>query len=663
MEQIEFEISTGTSINNIRDLRNEMRDLRGQMATAEGQEFQKLSERASELNAQISRTNSLVTSSGSAFTNFNTMLGRTSKSLLTLDFGAAAEQAQALQNITKKMTFKELSSGLKSAASSFKMLGKAILANPLFLIGAVVIGLAVAIYKLMEELGILQNTIDAVASYLDFLLKPIKALIQALKDLSDWFGWTSHAADKLAEQEAKAAETRRVAHEIAQQAAEDDLSRSIQLMKETGAAIEDIEEAEIRLAEMRVDNFKEQMKREKAMFMVKKSLGILSDEEMKREAELNEQLKQLMHDVEMTRTKIDNARNKREQATEKEKRKRAQETANKIKEINDNTDEFLEDLKRKEKLIEIENIEDSIERNKQLQLQKLEWAKQDIDFTKMNAEAKTKWEQWEKDEIARINQEANDKAAELEEQKILKLEEQRNTFLNSIKEQRKLTEEEEAELQFELELERMRELLESKAITQEEFDNLELERKEVLSKKLLKIESDRLDNEDKLRKASKKAAIDSNLDLFNKIAEFSEQGSVIQKTAALTSILASQGEALAKSVPIALESAKGTGPGAPFVFAATLAGIAGTIAGTIGSAMSILKSAPGPSPSGGSGSSGSSPIVQTQGFQPSFSNFRDDLAGDISGGQSMGMSSTFITDRELANNDERANFLKNRKNF
>jgi hypothetical protein len=64
---------------------------------------------------------------------------------------------------------------------------------------AVIIAIVAAIVIFLHKIGVLQKV-------LDFLMIPINALIQGLKDLGDWLGLTSYAADENAEKMAKANE-------------------------------------------------------------------------------------------------------------------------------------------------------------------------------------------------------------------------------------------------------------------------------------------------------------------------------------------------------------------------------------------------------------------------------------------------------------------------
>jgi len=684
MEEFNIEVNVGNSINNIRDMRNELRELRGQMAQAEGEEFVNLSARASELNADLGRTTSLVTSSGSAFTNFNTLLGRTAKSLLTLDFGAAAEQAQALQRVAGQMNFKTLTQGVKQATTAFKGLGKALLANPLFLIAAVVAAVAFAFYKLMEELGLLEPILDAIKKYFDLLLLPIKLLIQGLKDLTDWFGWTSHAADEEAEAQQKAAEARLNASIRANQVIENNLNNEIKLMKAQGATIEEIEDKEIELARQRIKNFMLENKMEVQRLMLKRQVGIATSEELDQLVALESEMNNMMTDLQVLETNIANNREARVNKEIEDNKKAQDKIAEDKKKIAEDSAKFIENLKRSEEIADIQLIDDAIEREQKLALKKLEHKQKDIDFTKMNAEAKLEWDKWYEDEVDRINQEAADKRILKEEEQLQKVAGLQKKYDELIRgeetteqkiermQQDHLDELEQLELEYQDKAELYEEFLLNKKILEEqhsqEVSAIQQKQAEDEKKRLKELEK----AEEDLAQAKMNAAYGA-LSVAKTIAGENEKvanvifaveqglaaGELIVNAIKQKGLLAAQ-----LAAGIARSAIDPIGGGAQIAAAkagmaslatSTAVGLAGIAGATIGkfSAGSINNDTPTPPVMGG----GQTPTTQ----QPSFSNFRDDFAGDITMGG--GPQGTYILDSQLQDNEERKNRLAIKRDF
>lgn len=533
------------------------------LATAEvvdQEALQAAIDRTAELKDQMSNVNEQVAifASGSKYEQVSNSLGGVRKSLMSLDFGKAQERAQGLAKAARTISFGDAIQSLQQLGGTFVSLGKALLTNPLFLIAAVIAGIVYAIYKLLDSLGIIKKVMEAVGAV-------VKWLTDLFYSLTDAIGLTSKAEEAAARTAEINAERRRVAFEIASQSIVNDMQREIEKMKASGAAIEDIEDAEISLAETRLANFKEQMKRDLAILDIKKKHGLITNEELKKEHELNEELKQLVHDLDMTRTNVENARQGREDKRRSDDQNKAKEHAAKLAKIQEDaeklrqqmaldTEKFIEQLRREREDIEFGYIEDEIEREKLRALAQLERRNADIDFTKMTAEARVEWEKFYQEEKERIETDA-----------------------------------------YARELERANQ----KALDNQARIDAEIEAEKAKAAELERIELDRIEKEQAAQLAAQYATVAATADLLNQLAGLAEEGSAQQKLFALGSILASQAEAIAKAVPIAMEASTGTGPAAPFVFASTLIGLGASIVASIAQAKQILSQAPGGQVSGG----------------------------------------------------------------
>lgn len=138
-----FTGSVGNYAKGILGLKQELKDLKSQMAglDAGSEEYQKASVRAGELGDKIKEVNENVKAStgGTGFEKMSNNLGLIRGDLENLDFQGVAEKMKTMATISKSMTFGEAVGGLKSMGSALLNLGKAILANPLFLmVGAIV---------------------------------------------------------------------------------------------------------------------------------------------------------------------------------------------------------------------------------------------------------------------------------------------------------------------------------------------------------------------------------------------------------------------------------------------------------------------------------------------------------------------------------------------
>jgi hypothetical protein len=133
----------GNYDKGIRGLKAELKDLKSQMVglDAGSKEYQQASEKAGVLGDKIKEVNENVkaSSGGTGFEKLSNNLGLVKDDLMNLDFAGVSEKMKQMAVISKGMTFKEVIGGLKNMGSSLLSLGKAILANPLFLmVGAIV---------------------------------------------------------------------------------------------------------------------------------------------------------------------------------------------------------------------------------------------------------------------------------------------------------------------------------------------------------------------------------------------------------------------------------------------------------------------------------------------------------------------------------------------
>jgi hypothetical protein len=118
---------------------------------------------------------------------------------MSLDFEEAANKAKTFQKVMGSVGKAEITTALKgigktvtTLGSTFVKLGVQILANPIFIIVAVITAIVVAIGLFLKKIGVLDQVLSA-------LMSPINALIDGFKELTDWLGLTSYAAEENAE--------------------------------------------------------------------------------------------------------------------------------------------------------------------------------------------------------------------------------------------------------------------------------------------------------------------------------------------------------------------------------------------------------------------------------------------------------------------------------
>jgi len=429
MAKIKVEVES----NSLEETRKRIEAIKSEMLdTKDVDTFNKLALEAGDLETQIARTEDAVrelSNSGSELTKISTGLGSVGSSLASLDFESAAESAGRIANISKKMTFGSAIKSLKSLGSTFVNLGKTLLTNPLFLIAGVIAGLVAAIVALMDELGLLEVIMDGIGKVFEWIMIPINALIDGLKALTDWFGWTDNAGEDYAEAQLERNEKLLESNKKVSESTVDALQQEIDMRKIAGEDTTQLERE--KLQEIRANATEElNIARENAKHLAK--LHGKDSDEYKEQIEAIEGLKIArresaqevkLFEAQVAQDRIDAAKKEAEELkkTEEDKAKeleaKREEWAKQARERQERTTDFIIDLQRKRRDNEIDMIEDEIERNKEAQLTKLERQQEDIDFSEMSAEAKIEWDKWYADEVDRIENESVEKTEEREKQK------------------------------------------------------------------------------------------------------------------------------------------------------------------------------------------------------------------------------------------------------
>jgi cell shape-determining protein MreC len=132
-----------------------------------------------------------IFSGGTKFEQAGTALKQVGDNLLNLDFAGASEKAKTLVEITKGMSFKGATEGLKDLGKTFLQLGKALLSNPLFLIAAVIVAIGVAIMAVLKHFGVLQKVLNVIKDV-------VQKVIDVFYALTDAIGLTNHAEEEKA---------------------------------------------------------------------------------------------------------------------------------------------------------------------------------------------------------------------------------------------------------------------------------------------------------------------------------------------------------------------------------------------------------------------------------------------------------------------------------
>lgn len=222
----------------------ELRALKGELVNAtDPAVVERLSQAAGKLSDKIADANEKIKifAAGSEFEKVSNGLGLIGSQLSNMDFEGAAESAKLLTNTIKNMNPKEVIAGFKSfitvvgqLSNAFVQMGIKLLANPLFLLVAVIVAIVAIIILLKDKIKIIEQAFD-------LLMIPIKALIQLFKDLTDAIGLTNNAEEDAAEKSLAATNKRIAANQKLTESMDKEYSRQIALAKANGQDTEKLE--------------------------------------------------------------------------------------------------------------------------------------------------------------------------------------------------------------------------------------------------------------------------------------------------------------------------------------------------------------------------------------------------------------------------------------
>lgn len=177
--------NVGNYGSSLQDLKKQLRELKGEMVglDAGSEEYQQASEKAGQLGDKIKEVNENVkaSSGGTGFEKLSNNLGLVKDDLMNLDFAGVSEKMKQMAVISKGMTFKEILGGLKNMGSALLSLGKAILANPLFLMVGVIVAVVGAL-KLFSD-SVNDKAIKATEKYTKSIRENIKSM-QTQRDIA-----------------------------------------------------------------------------------------------------------------------------------------------------------------------------------------------------------------------------------------------------------------------------------------------------------------------------------------------------------------------------------------------------------------------------------------------------------------------------------------------
>lgn len=302
-ETISKKLDNAFKGTQVKSLRTQLKELKAQLATTDDdEEFLKLSVEAGKLEDKIQDASDAarIFATDSPFEAVGNAIGSVGSKLLNLDFEGAAKSSQLLVQASSKITFGNALTGIKQLGQTLFNVGKALLTNPLFLIGAAVVAIIANFDKLKNSGGLIGTVFKGIGDI-------ITGAIDLFFSLTDAIGLTEHALSNLNE---SIRENAKLLLEQQQKVAD----RQIAIAKAAGVATEKLEKEQARksiaLLGLQLETYKKAGKLRED----------LTDEERKNAIELaNEILDQgnKIKEIEAASNKkrIDNAKKYKEDAS------------------------------------------------------------------------------------------------------------------------------------------------------------------------------------------------------------------------------------------------------------------------------------------------------------------------------------------------------------
>lgn len=235
------ESTPGAAAESVSSLTAELKKLKQELATLDpnSQAFQDLANKAGEVKDQMNdAAEAMNANAGSAFEVLGNNASLLTQRLASLDFEGVAQSAKGMAGGLQKVSFKDITSGIKTMGSSFVSLGKALLTNPLLLIGTVLSLIITNFNKIANVVPMVGKVFAVVGDTIGFIIDKIKAF-------TDLIGLTAFEAESALDNAISSKE--KAISELDRQE-----KRQIALAKKNG---QDISKVEKEFAEKRIATY------------------------------------------------------------------------------------------------------------------------------------------------------------------------------------------------------------------------------------------------------------------------------------------------------------------------------------------------------------------------------------------------------------------------
>jgi len=192
----------GNATEKTQSLRAQMKALRDELGRLpEGTaEYNKVAKELGQLTDKVGDLGKEVnTLAGDPLERLNNSFGMIGSSIMSLDFGAAQTGLKGMTAAVKDFKIKDAGEAAKGFGKTMFDLGKALMTNPIFLLGGIIAAVVTNFEELTKAGGLIGNVFGFIKSAID-------GVIGGLVDFMDWIGLTDTKAGERAENEKKRAE-------------------------------------------------------------------------------------------------------------------------------------------------------------------------------------------------------------------------------------------------------------------------------------------------------------------------------------------------------------------------------------------------------------------------------------------------------------------------
>jgi hypothetical protein len=173
----------GKTEEKAKSLKAQMKALRDELGKVpEGsKDWQRLTGEIGKLKDKMDAMGeSVKTVTGEPLERLNSSFSMVGSSISSLDFGAAVTGLQGTANAIKQVKFGDLSSATKDFSKTMLDLGKALLFNPLFVIGSVIVGIITNFEELTKMGGFIGNFFGSIKNVIDGVWNSMVGFLDSL---------------------------------------------------------------------------------------------------------------------------------------------------------------------------------------------------------------------------------------------------------------------------------------------------------------------------------------------------------------------------------------------------------------------------------------------------------------------------------------------------